>query len=67
MDQFLFITKTSRALLSKMFKVKNSLAPETVNDLFDNDTENHYNLRHHTETGYLSLIQFIMVAKVNNI
>ena len=32
-----------------MFKVKNSLAPKTVNDLFDNDTENHYNLRHHTE------------------
>ena len=49
MDQFLFITKTFRALLSKMFKVKNSLAPKTVNDLFDNDTENHYNLRHHTE------------------
>ena len=32
-----------------MFKVKNSLAPKIINDLFDNDTEDHDNLRHRTE------------------
>ena len=40
MDQFLFITKISRTLL----KVKNSLASKIVNDLFDNEAENHYSL-----------------------
>ena len=30
----------------EMFKVKTSLAPKIVNDLFDNETENYYNLRH---------------------
>ena len=33
----------------EMFKVKNRLAPKIVNDLFYNETENHYNLRHRTE------------------
>ena len=32
-----------------MFKLKNSLAPKIINDLFDNDTEDHDNLRHRTE------------------
>ena len=30
----------------KMFKFKNSLTPKTVNDLFDKETENHYNPRY---------------------
>ena len=33
----------------EMFKVKNSLAPNIFHDLFDNETENHYNLNHRTE------------------
>ena len=41
--------KSIQDVVIEMFKVKNSLAPKIINDLFDNDTEDHDNLRHRTE------------------
>ena len=37
--------KNIQDLVIETFKVKNNLAPKTVNDLFDNKTGNHYDLR----------------------